>query len=76
MGEIIGGVEVSYIAINYASLIQENLYEFDNVKTRFKLDTAICLVVWGYPDKVTGTDSKTGKTWLELANEKIEEANK
>lgn len=73
MGEIIGGVEVSYLAINYASLIVEDMYSFDKVKKRFKLDTAICLVVWGYEDKVTGSD-ETGKPLADLAKEKIEKA--
>lgn len=68
------GVEIQARAFVFANVIEANMYSFDKVNKRFKSDTAVVLVLDGYEDKVTGTDSSTGKTWLEIAKARIESA--
>lgn len=60
---------VSKLAVNYATLIQEGVYTFDKVPKRYKLDTAIVLVLWECEDLVTD------ETYLAQAKAKIEENN-
>lgn len=74
MSETVQGVEVKNISINYATCITNGWKTFDTCPKAIKLEVAIVLIDFGCSEKISGTDISTGKTWLELAEEKIEAA--
>lgn len=75
MSEVIQGIEVRNLSINYATCIVNKRRTFATCPNALKLEVAICLIDFGFEEKITGTDSETGKTWLTLAMEAIERGN-
>ena len=62
------GVKLSALAVNYAYLVEEGYYKFDDVPKSKKSDCAVALVLWG--DEKLVTDS----TYLQEAKQRIEQA--
>ena len=61
-------IEVANLAITYSHVIALDLKTFNQAPKRFKLDIAICLIAFGYPEKVTD------EAYLKEAYARIEEA--
>lgn len=68
MSETLKNVKVSNLSITFAQLIESNMITFDDVKSRFKSDVAVVLIVDGYEDKIT--DEK----YLNEAKKRLEDA--
>ena len=61
-------IEVSNLSVVYANCIMWGAKSFTTCPARLKLDTAIILIINGYPELVTN------ETYLAQAQEKIAEA--
>ena len=62
-------IEVSNLSVVYANCIMWGAKSFTTCPARLKLDTAIILIINGYPELVTNEE------YLAQAQEKIAEAN-